>query len=332
MRRPTNDPQQQHELSRRDAIRVGLGAGLAVALDRLPAPTLPLARERQAASPTLVTRAIPSSGERIPVVGLGTARGWDLPNDAERAARREVLRRFADVGGKVVDTAPAYGDAEQSVGELVADLAIRPKLFLATKVSARGGDAAASAAAQMESSMRRLRTSRVDLMQIWNLSSPDVLLPLLFEWKRRGRIRYVGITTSFQPQHEEMTRLMRAHPLDFVQVDYAIDNRAAADRILPLAADRGQAVLVNLPFGRTRVFDRVRGRALPDWAKEIGATSWAQLFLEYVVGHPAVTCAIPGTTSPDHVVDNLGAARGSLPDAAMRKRIETYFDALPASS
>jgi aryl-alcohol dehydrogenase-like predicted oxidoreductase len=294
----------------------------------VPSPLLAFERTQ---SP-LMTRPIPSSGERLPVVGIGTARGYDMATDAERAALREVLRRFAEVGGKVIDTAPAYGDAEQSVGELTAELKIRPKLFLATKVSARGAgsDAAVAAARQMEDSMRRLRTDRIDLMQLWNLSSPDALLPLLFEWKQRGRVRYVGITTSFDPQHEQMTQIMRARPLDFVQVDYAVDDRAAADRILPLAADRGQAVLVNVPFGRGRLFERVRSRPLPDWAKEIGVTSWAQLFLKYVVGHPSVTCVIPGTAKPEYLADNMSAAYGPMPDAAMRKRIEAYVDALPS--
>jgi aryl-alcohol dehydrogenase-like predicted oxidoreductase len=318
-----------HDLSRRAAVRIGLAAGLSAVVDRVPL----FAFDRAGAQSPLVTRPIPSSGERIPVVGIGTARGYDMATDAERAALREVLRRFAEVGGKVIDTAPAYGDAERSVGELTAELKIRPKLFLATKVATRGGggdSAAADAARQMEESMRRLRTDRIDLMQLWNLSSPDALLPLLFEWKKRGRLRYVGITTSFEPQHEQMTQIMRARPLDFVQVDYAVDNRAAADRILPLAADRGQAVLVNVPFGRGRLFERVRSRPLPDWAKEIGVTSWAQLFLKYVVGHPSVTCVIPGTAKPEYLTDNVSAARGPMPDAALRKRIEAYFDALPS--
>jgi len=311
-----------HHPSRRDAIRIGLGAaGLAAFAGRIPLGAL-------ASESPLVTRPIPSTGERIPVVGIGTARNYETATGEEGATLREVLRRFAAAGGKVIDTAPAYGNAEPVVGELAAGLGVRRKLFLATKVSSRSGSAA-DAAAQMEASLRRLRTDRVDLMQVWNLSSPDALLPLLFEWKRRGRIRYVGVTTSFAPQHEALTALMRAHPLDFIQVDYAIDNREAADRILPLAADRGQAVLVNLPFGRTRVFERVRGRPLPDWAKEIDASSWAQLFLKYLVSHPSVTCVIPGTATVPYLEDNIAAARGRLPDAAMRKRIEAYFDGLP---
>jgi aryl-alcohol dehydrogenase-like predicted oxidoreductase len=316
-------------LARRDALRVAVAAGLAVSVDHL----LPASLARASQSTPLLTRAIPSSGERLPVVGIGTARRYEaVTTAAEKAPLREVLRQFAAMGGKVIDTAPAYGTAEQVVGELTEELQLRPKLWLATKVSARGGgDAAATAAAQMEESMRRLRTTRIDLMQLWNLSSPDALLPLLVEWKKRGRIRYVGATTSFESQHDALAQLMRTAPLDFVQVDYAIDNRAAAARILPLAADRGQAVLVNVPFGRGRLFERVRGTPLPAWAKEIDVASWAQLFLKYVVSHPSVTCVIPGTAKVEYLVDNMAAARGAMPDAAMRKRIESYFDALPAS-
>jgi len=180
----------------------------------------------------------------------------------------------------------------------------------------------------MEESLRRLHTDRIDLMQIWNLSSPDLLLPLLDEWKAAKKIRYTGITTSNDRQYAQLETLMQAHKFDFIQVDLAIDNRGAQDRLLPLAAERGMGVLINLPFGRTRVFQKVLGKPLPDWAKEIDCTSWAQLFLKYIVGHPAVTCVIPGTEKVEFVVDNLGAARGRLPDVAMRKQIETYFDAL----
>ncbi|HEY4658076.1 MAG TPA: aldo/keto reductase, partial [Gemmatimonadaceae bacterium] len=191
-----------------------------------------------------------------------------------------------------------------------------------------GGGTREDAIAQMEESLRRLHTDRIDLMQIWNLSSPDLLLPLLDEWKAAKKIRYTGITTSNDRQYAQLETLMQAHKFDFIQVDLAIDNRGAQDRLLPLAAERGMGVLINLPFGRTRVFQKVLGKPLPDWAKEIDCTSWAQLFLKYIVGHPAVTCVIPGTEKVEFVVDNLGAARGRLPDVAMRKQIETYFDAL----
>ena len=180
----------------------------------------------------------------------------------------------------------------------------------------------------MEESLRRLRTDHIDLMQVWNLSSPDVLLPLLDEWKAAKRIRYVGVTTSSERQYDQLEKLMNSHKLDFIQLDLAIDNRKAQNRLLPLAQERGMGVLINLPFGRSRVFAKVAGKQLPDWAKEIDVTSWAQLFLKYIVGHPAVTTVIPGTEKVEYLVDNLGAARGRLPDAAMRKKIEAYYDAL----
>src|ERR1051325_1240813 len=272
-----------NDLSRRDVLKIGLGAGLALTVDRLPRfPIAPLHSD-------LIERAIPSSGEKLPVVGIGTARNYEVATTPEaKAPLREVLRRFAELGGKVIDTAPAYGRAEEVVGELTAELAIRPKLFLATKVSLRGPDASA-AEAQMNESMKRLRTDKIDLMQVWNVSSPDQLLPLLFEWKKQGKIRYVGVTTSSDRQYDALAQIMQTQRLDFIQVDYAIDNRNAADRLLPLAADRGQAVLINLPFGRPRGFKRVRDPAIPDWAKEIAATTWAQVFLKYIVSHPAVT-------------------------------------------
>jgi aryl-alcohol dehydrogenase-like predicted oxidoreductase len=243
---------------------------------------------------------------------------------------RAVLEKFPELGGKVLDTAPAYGRAEEVVGDALAELKNRDKYFLATKVSVgrgSGGDAAA-AAAQMEQSLKRLRTSTIDLMQIWNVSSPDVIVPVLDEWKAAKHIRYTGITSSSKGQYAALEAAMKAHKLDFVQVDYAIDNRSAADRIIPLAAERGMGVLVNLPFGRSRVFQRVLGKPLPDWAAEFDATSWAQVFLKYLASNPAVTCVIPGTETIPFAIDNNNASRGRLPDAAMRKRIEAYFDAL----
>jgi aryl-alcohol dehydrogenase-like predicted oxidoreductase len=180
----------------------------------------------------------------------------------------------------------------------------------------------------MEKSLERLRTNRIDLMQIWNVSNPAVIVPVLDEWKAAKKIRYTGITSSSKGQYDQLEAAMKAHKLDFVQVDLAIDNRSAQERIIPTAADRGMAVLINLPFGRTRVFQRVLDKPLPDWAKEIDATSWAQIFLKYIVSNPAVTAVIPGTATPQFLVDNNLAARGRLPDAAMRKRIEAYFDAI----
>src|SRR3990170_1032669 len=325
-------------LSRREALKIGVGAGLALTLDRLPAfaapasPAAAAAAARSSQALPLIERAIPSSGERVPIVGIGTARNYENPAPEALPPLREVLQRFPELGGRVIDTAPGYGRAEIVVGDLLAELKNRDKYFIATKVSVGGrrggGGTREDAIAQMEESLRRFHTDRIDLMQIWNLSSPDLLLPLLDEWKAAKKIRYTGITTSNDRQYAQLETLMQAHKFDFIQVDLAIDNRGAQDRLLPLAAERGMGVLINLPFGRTRVFQKVLGKPLPDWAKEIDCTSWAQLFLKYIVGHPAVTCVIPGTEKVEFVVDNLGAARGRLPDVAMRKQIETYFDAL----
>ena len=260
------------------------------------------------------------------MIGVGTARRWEaVTTPAGMAPLREVLRQFAGRGGKVVDTAPSYGTAEAVVGELVADLGIRPSLFLATKVGATGREAGL---AEIEASFRRLRTSRIDLVAVHNLRDTATQLRTLRELKQAGRIRYVGVTTSFARQYADLERTMRAETLDFIQVDYALDNRSAAATILPLAADRGMAVMINLPFGRGRLFRAVQGRELPAWASAFDCASWAQFFLEYIVSHPAVTCCVPGMAKVEYVLDNLGAAQGRLPDAATRKRMEEFIDGL----
>jgi aryl-alcohol dehydrogenase-like predicted oxidoreductase len=284
-----------------------------------------LAASRVLAEGPLLQRSIPSSGEMLPAIGIGTARNYDaaVPAD-EIARRREVFRVFQQSGGKVIDTAPSYGTAEQAVGDVVADLQIRPSLFLATKLEARreGG------AQQLERSFQHLRATMIDLVAVHNLLDTAPQLATLRQAKQAGRIRYVGITTSFSGQHADFERTMRAESLDFIQVDYALDNREAGKTILPLAADRGMAVMVNLPFGRNRLFRAVQGKPLPPWAGDFDCGSWAQFFLKYILGHPAVTCAIPGTTNPAHLRDNLDGGRGRLPDAAMRRRMEQFIDAL----
>lgn len=312
-------------ISRRDVLRFGSRAALAAGGLALGGP--PLASAAAAQPEALVTRPIPSSGERLPVVGVGTARRYDVGDGAEaRAPLREVLRELPRLGGKVVDTAPSYGAAETVVGDLVADLGNRGALFIATKVG-RGRAGAAAGIAEMQQSLQRLRVDRIDLVQVHNLAGVDAMLPVLRDWKREGRIRYCGVSTSSARQYEALLRLMQRETLDFVQVDYAIDNRAAADRILPLAADRGIAVLTNLPFGRGRVLRALGGQPVPAWAAEQGIASWAQFALKYVVSHPAVTCAIPGTAQLRYLVDNLGAAREPMPDAAMRRRMAALIDA-----
>jgi aryl-alcohol dehydrogenase-like predicted oxidoreductase len=275
----------------------------------------------------LVRKKIPSSGEAVPVIGLGTARRYEDAGTAEEAARRrQTLERFAALGASVVDTAPVYGEAEQVVGALIAESKLRERLFLATKVSTGGGRAAGLE--QLEGSFRRLRVSTLDLVAVHNLRGTEVHLPTLRELKQAGRIRYVGITTSSDRQYPEFEAVMRRERLDWIQVDYALDNRDAGSRILPLAADRGMAVMVNLPFGRGRLFNAVGGKPLPPWAAEFDAATWPQFFLKYIVSHPAVTCAVPGMARPEYVEDNLGAARGRLPDAGQRQRMEGFIDSL----
>lgn len=297
------------------------GAGLLAA--QLPLSGLLRAQEAP------ITKPIPSSGERIPVIGLGTNR-YGVESEAEMAPLREVLQRMAALGGSVIDTAPGYGRSEIVLGELIAGLGLREKFFLASKVVSRDG-VAASGIAQLEESFRRLKTDRLDLMQVHNLTGAEVMLPVLEAWKREGRIRYTGITTSNHDQHAAAADLMRKHRMDFLQINYSIDDRAAADEVLPLAQSRGMAVLLNVPFGGRRggnLFGKVKDRPLPAWAGEFGARSWAHFFLKYSVSHPAVTAAIPGTTSVRNLKDNQGAGRGTLPDAEMRKRMEAFWDGL----
>ena len=275
----------------------------------------------------LLRKKIPSSGEEVPVIGLGTARRYEDAGSAEDAARRrETLARFAALGASVIDTAPVYGDAERVVGALLGELKLRDRLFLATKVSTSGGREAG--VQQIEGSFKRLGTPRIDLIAVHNLRGTEIHLATLRELKQAGRIRYVGITTSFDRQYADFEAVMRREKLDWIQVDYALDNREAGDRILPLAAARGMAVMVNLPFGRGRLFRAVQGKTLPLWAAEFDARTWPQFFLKYIVSHPAVTCAVPGMARPEYVEDNLGAARGMLPDAAQRRRMENLIDSI----
>ena len=270
-------------------------------------------------APAPLERPIPSSGETIPAVGLGTWRTFDVGASAtERAPLKDVLQRFAELGGRVVDSSPMYGAAESVVGDLATDLAITDKLFLATKVWTSGRD---TGVAQMEQSLRRLRRQRLDLMQIHNLLDWRTHLRTLREWKAAGRVRYVGVTHYTSSAYDELERVLRGEPLDFVQVNYSLGEREAERRILPLARDRGIAVLVNRPFSEGGLFQRVRGQALPGWAAELDCESWAQFFLKWILAHSAVTCVTPATSRPQHLVDNMKAGTGNLPDAATRERM-----------
>lgn len=308
-------------LSRRDLLKIGAGASAAMAFGVRPGfgrgPGVPL---------DLILRPIPSTGEKIPVVGIGTSRRYDVgASAAERDPLRETLSVFRELGGTLIDTAPSYGNAEVVVGDLVAELGFRDELFIATKVRKEGQE---EGNAEIAHSFERLQTDRFELLQVHNLVDTETQLATLREMKDAGTIRYLGITTSSGRQYEQFAEVMGREELDFIQVNYSLASRDAADVILPLAADRGMAVLVNVPFGRGRLFDAVGERPLPDWAGEFDCESWGQFFLKYIVGHPAVTCVIPGTAKPHYATDNMGAAMGRLPDAAMRAKMEEYFDSL----
>ncbi|MEJ2336232.1 MAG: aldo/keto reductase [Gemmatimonadales bacterium] len=310
-------------LSRRDMLRATAGAGALAALGLTSRRALGSMPPRIS---ELLMRPIPSSGETIPAIGIGTARRYDVQESSEEmAVLKEVLAAFAMMGGRVVDTAPSYGRAEIVVGELVDAIGNRDDLFLATKVRAEGREAGID---QMEESLRRLHTDRIDLMQVHNLVDVETQLATLREWKAAGRIRYLGITTSFDRQYEDFERVMREQTMDFIQVNYSLGDRGAGERILPLAADRGMAVLVNLPYARGRLFQKVGDRPLPRWAAEFDCESWGQFFLKFVLSEPAVTCAIPGTAKMTYLEDNLGAARGRLPDPELRQRMITFYDSL----
>jgi aryl-alcohol dehydrogenase-like predicted oxidoreductase len=277
------------------------------------------ATRSEAATAAILQRAIPSSGERVSAIGLGTWRTFDVgTTPGEREPLAEVLRRFVALGGRLIDSSPMYGTAESVVGDLASELGLGDQLFLATKVWTRGHEAGVS---QMEQSMQRLRTRRLDLMQVHNLQDWRTHLRTLRDWQQAGRVRYIGVTHYTASAHDDLERVLRSETLDFVQVNYSLGERDAERRILPLARDRGVAVLINRPFAEGRLFTRVRGQAPPPWAAEIGARSWAQLFLKWILAHPAVTCVIPATSNPKHLADNMHAGAGALPDAAMRDRI-----------
>ncbi len=273
-------------------------------------------------------RPIPKTGELLHAVGLGTWQTFDVGGDAGgRAAAREVLGRFVKAGGQMVDSSPMYGSSESVVGDLVADLGVEKSLFLATKVWSSGREAGIR---QMEESMRRMRTltlnpRAMDLMQVHNLTDVKTQLKTLREWKAQGRIRYLGITHYHEGAYSELERLIKSEQLDFAQFNYNVVTTAAEERLLPVCAEYRTAVIVNRPFEEGELFRRVKGRELPKWAQEFDCNSWAQFFLKFILAHPAVTCAIPATRNPDYLVDNMGAALGRLPDAAMRRRMVQYM-------
>ena len=313
-------------LTRRACLKLGLAAGTALSL---PSGLLRAADIAEAP----MTRPIPSSGEPLPVIGLGSSATFaQRARGDELAELRQVMQTLVSRGGTVFDTAPSYGASEQVAGDIAADLGITEQIFWATKVNAagHGGGKAdpAAARAQIESSFDKLKKPVLDLIQVHNLADIPTHLGILKELRDQERIRYIGVTTTFPAQYKELERVMQREPLDFIGIDYAIDNLAVEERILPLAQDRGIAVLVYLPFGRTRLWDRVRGKEVPAWAAEFDAHSWAQFFLKFVLAHPVVTSVTPATSRARHMIDNLGAALGGLPDAAARKRMIETIEAL----
>jgi aryl-alcohol dehydrogenase-like predicted oxidoreductase len=284
----------------------------------------------------LITRPIPSTGEQMPLVGLGSSATFSqVAGNEDLEAVRGVLQTMLDHGGTVFDTAPGYGASEEVAAKAVNDLGIRDRIFWATKLNvARRGSTADSAAAraQVETSFERLGRDQIDLIQVHNIADMPTQFPILEEYKQQGRVRYIGTTSTFKPQYTALEQLMRDEPFDFIGIDYAVDNLSAEERIFPLAQDRGIAVMVYMPFGRDRLWDRVEGHAVPEWAAEFGAETWAQFFLKFAASHPAVTVVTPATSKPHHMIDNMTAAHGRVPDAAERRRMIQFIEALPAPS
>jgi aryl-alcohol dehydrogenase-like predicted oxidoreductase len=305
------------KINRRDFAKAGLGAASLVTLGGTQAVAGP---------EHMIRKAIPSSGEMVPIIGLGTNRYGVDTSDAARAPLKAALERFHLMGGTVIDTAPGYRTSESVLGDLMDELGIRDDLFVATKTD-REGDPDGTRE-QLQESQVRLKTKKFDLMQVHNVRGWKEALPVMREWQQEGRIRYIGITTSRARQYEELEKAMKKEELDFIQINYSLEQREAAERLLPLAADRGMGVIINRAFGGGRIFDAVGDQPLPEWAKDFGCYSWAQFLLKYAVGHPAATLSIPGMTKLHHVDDNFGAAHGRLPDADERRQQEKFYDSL----
>ncbi|HEX4272326.1 MAG TPA: aldo/keto reductase [Rhizomicrobium sp.] len=305
-------------LSRRDAAVLFAGAALS--------PGLADAAMAQAEKP-LLARPIPhGNGETLPAVGVGTSGVFEVGASAqERTGPAAVVQALVDHGGTIIDTAPSYGEAEVVIGDIVASSGLRPKIFIATKLEdyRPGGELA-----EAQDCLKRLRTSKLDLLQLHNVRNPNQDMGGLNALKARGLCRYTGVTTTFEGEYGAAEAIVRRAKPDFLEIDYAIDNREAEQRLLPAARDAGTGVFVALPFGRGRLFRTALGRKLPDWAAEFDCASWAQFFLKFTLSHPEITAVIPGTDKPAHMIDNLGAARGRQPDAAMRQRMIKYVESL----
>jgi diketogulonate reductase-like aldo/keto reductase len=305
---------QPRVISRRSFGKTALGAA-AVALSGGPSMAQAILR-----------KPIPKTGEPLPVIGLGTWQTFDVSTgEAVRAPLKTVLQEFVRAGGSVVDSSPMYGSSESVTGDLAQQLNLHKQLFFATKVWTSGRDAGIR---QMEESFRRLRTKHMDLLQVHNLVDYRSHLETLRRWKEQGRVRYVGVTHYTASAYDDLARVLAAEELDFVQLNYSLAEREAEKRLLPLAAEKRLAVLVNRPFAEGKLFRKTSGKALPPWAKEISCASWAQFFLKYIISHPAITCAIPATSKVDHLIDNMRAGLGELPNAPDRERMARYFESL----
>ena len=308
-------------MTRRKATRL-----IGVSAAGLCLPVRASLAQAKAESSAMLTRAIPSSGEKLPVIGLGTWQAFDVDLTSDNRGRLgEVLSLFVKLGGRVIDTSPMYGRAEDVIGELATALGIQDKIFLATKVWTRGKE---NGIKSMERSMALLRAKRIDLMQVHNLVDVQTQLKTLREWKGQGRIRYLGITHYEAGAFADVEKIMRSEKLDFVQINYSLMEREAEERLLPLAHERGIAVIVNRPFGGGDLFSRARSKPLPDWAAELDCHSWAQFFLKWIVANSAVTCAIPATDKPRHLEENIQAGIGPLPDAKTRQRMVELVSSL----
>ena len=308
-------------MTRREAARlIGGGAGgLLLPIERAQA-------QAKTESATMLTRAIPSSGEKLPVIGLGTWQAFDVDLTADnRRQLEDVISLFVKLGGRVIDSSPMYGRAEEMIGDLTAALGIRDKVFLATKVWTRGKE---DGIKSMERSMALLRAKKIDLMQVHNLVDVQTQLATLREWKSQGRIRYLGITHYEAGAFADVERVMRSEKLDFVQINYSLMEREAEERLVPLAQQRDIAVIANRPFGGGDLFSKTRSKPLPDWVAEFDCHSWAQFFLKWIVANPAVTCVIPATNKPPHLEDNMGGGMGRLPDVKIRERMVELVSSL----
>jgi diketogulonate reductase-like aldo/keto reductase len=304
------------KMSRRDAARLLAQGAAGLILTRA---ALAAEEKDTAGRMSQSQRAIPSSGEKIPVMGLGTWQTFDVsPNPAERQPLEEVVALFVKLGGRVIDSSPMYGRAEQVIGDIATKLDLQRAFFLATKVWTTGKEAGI---ASMEKSAAKLQTKKIDLMQVHNLVDARTHLATLRDWKEQGRVRYLGITHYASSAYGEVARLLRSEKVDFLQINYSLLEREAEKEILPLAQERGVAVIVNRPFGGGNLFSRVREKPLPPWAAEFDCHSWAQFLLKWIIAHPAVTCAIPATSKPRHMEDNMGGGVGKLPDAKQRQQM-----------